>query len=59
MCLGYGKMGKVLWGSEQIGEVTDRQMVSLKSKRRVSTKKTTFYTAKFIGFLSIHLEIFY
>ena len=37
MCLGYGKMGKVLWGSEQIGEVTDRQMVSLKSKRRVST----------------------
>lgn len=31
----YSAMGKVLWGSGSIGELTQRQVDSIKSKRKV------------------------
>jgi tachykinin-like receptor len=36
MAVCYTLMGRELWGSRSIGELTQRQMDSIKSKRKVS-----------------------
>jgi len=35
MIICYYQMGKELWGSHSIGERTERQLESMKSKRKV------------------------
>jgi hypothetical protein len=37
MAVCYTLMGRELWGSRSIGELTQRQLDSIKSKRKVST----------------------
>ncbi|KAF7276113.1 hypothetical protein GWI33_010910 [Rhynchophorus ferrugineus] len=39
MSLCYTIMGKVLWGSRSIGEMTQRQLESIRSKRKVNGLK--------------------
>lgn len=41
MLVCYTSMGRELWGSRSIGEHTERQMESMKSKKKVS-----FFTTK-------------
>lgn len=37
----YTKMGRQLWGSKSIGEHTERQHESIKSKRKVIVIRTS------------------
>jgi tachykinin-like receptor len=38
MSFTYARVGLELWGSQSIGECTQRQLENIKSKRRVSSK---------------------
>lgn len=40
MIYAYSAMGKELWGSRSIGELTERQLESMKSKKKVRPKVT-------------------
>ena len=35
MAVSYSRMGRVLWGSQSIGELSSRQLESIQSKRKV------------------------
>ena len=50
MTFTYARVGMELWGSQSIGECTQRQLDSIKSKRRVSlfNKKIKFNVSNVI-----------
>lgn len=51
MTFTYARIGIELWGSQSIGECTQRQMDNIKSKRRVSIKykKKTDFLLKYVA----------
>lgn len=46
MTFTYARVGIELWGSQSIGECTQRQLENIKSKRRVSWTFSFFYILK-------------
>lgn len=51
MLVCYTSMGRELWGSRSIGEHTERQMESMKSKKKVS-----FLQQNQMEFLNINIK---
>ncbi|KAH8247549.1 hypothetical protein KR038_006153 [Drosophila bunnanda] len=59
MLICYSLMGRVLWGSRSIGENTDRQMESMKSKRKVVRMFIAIVSIFAICWLPYHLFFIY
>ncbi|EDW80958.1 uncharacterized protein Dwil_GK11283 [Drosophila willistoni] len=59
MLICYTLMGRVLWGSRSIGENTDRQMESMKSKRKVVRMFIAIVSIFAICWLPYHLFFIY
>lgn len=51
MTFTYFRIGRELWGSQSIGECTQKQIESVKSKRKVSTTRDIAYFIKFGSYL--------
>lgn len=52
----YARIGIELWGSQSIGECTQRQMENIKSKRRVSAVGSNYFT---LGLPSTSLQFIF
>ena len=59
MLICYTLMGRVLWGSRSIGETTERQMESMKSKRKVVRMFIAVVSIFAICWLPYHLFFIY
>ncbi|XP_058984071.1 tachykinin-like peptides receptor 86C isoform X2 [Musca domestica] len=59
MLICYTLMGRVLWGSRSIGETTERQMESMKSKRKVVRMFIAIVSIFAICWLPYHLFFIY
>lgn len=59
MLICYSLMGRVLWGSRSIGETTERQMESMKSKRKVVRMFIAIVSIFAICWLPYHLFFIY
>lgn len=59
MLICYSLMGRVLWGSRSIGENTDRQMESMKSKRKVVRMFIAIVSIFAICWLPYHMFFIY
>lgn len=59
MFICYSLMGRVLWGSRSIGENTDRQMESMKSKRKVVRMFIAIVSIFAICWLPYHMFFIY
>ncbi|KAL9895226.1 tachykinin-like peptides receptor 86C [Glossina fuscipes] len=59
MLICYTLMGRVLWGSRSIGETTDRQLESIKSKRKVVRMFIAIVAIFAICWLPYHMFFIY
>lgn len=51
MTFTYFRIGRELWGSQSIGECTQKQIESVKSKRKVSTTRDIAYFINIASYL--------
>lgn len=58
MTYAYTRIGMELWGSQSIGECTQRQMENIKSKRRVSSLQSTSTSIRTFRIESILIYVF-